>query len=350
MTTSAHAFAPVVLVVTTQPAVAIGPVEQRLMAGNVPYAMLGLAGMLEGRERVSLHVGPACDAALELVDARTGRRFTTEAVRGVWAANIRLPENPRMAATDPTALHAMVESLGRSEAWLLANGIINLLDHQALMLPSLTARLRCEHLLYQRALAAQVGLHVPDAYAGQSPARAREVLADAVDDACFVPFTREVVELDGRRFAILPRRIEPERRFALANLRAPALITSWPVLAQRCLSAFVVDRWLTLDARVRDPELDASIVDPFFHAAQDNLELRPLEAPPALATARDAFVEQAGLDYCVLDTGLDAEGRWCFLGAHPGASLDLFHEAGLPAYDHVVDRLVAGRATPRVLA
>jgi hypothetical protein len=337
--------APRILVIDRADRPGPGRVESLLAERGASYAVLFLDQVCAANAPASYHIAPGRAAVMRLRDGRGGETFSTRRLRGVWAEALGLPRNPMTAFLGDEDIGRTLRAVGEGESWLLGLSILACLGRGRLFLPQLVERSRANHRLYQLAVARDSGFSVPRTMVTSHESRVRQDLAPAAGEALhYQSLSQLAFEVRGKAYVSVDRHLEPERLFALRQLRAPAVFSVWPAWRRRLYVAVLGNQMWGLEVGLRRPDLDPEVTDLFYQRAQDNLAADPVELPPALRALCRRFVEASGLRYCTLDL-LEENGeadRWCLLAAHPDGRFHLFDEQGLPVYDRLLAALASG--------
>lgn len=321
-----------------------GAVERRLGERGAAIATLFLEEIYEAEQKVSFRIGPQQAGEISLCDSRTGQPFSLSRLQSVWAESLDLPANPMLSFFGSDDLSEVFAANGRGESWLLARSLIGWLAARFLFLPQLMEKNRANHRLYQMAVARDAGFQLAVTYVGGELARLAEVLAPAAGGKLhYRPFSPLSFTLEGRRFVSADRFLAFDRRIALSHLRAPALFTAWPSHRRRLHAAVIGREVAAVALTLADPGVDPDVTDPFYQRAQGNLLVTAAELPAAARELCLRFAALAGLRFLVLDLLEGEDGAVYFLEAHPGGSLRLFDEAGLPVYERLLNLLEGGR-------
>lgn len=337
-------MAPRILLLYPKPPARFGLVERRLLERQVPYAVLIFDQLFEERATVSYRLGRQGEKLL-LRDARNGEAVPLETIRGVWAESLDVPIRLGRPTYDVRDLPRYLKTVGHSETHFFVKSILALLSHRTLFLPQMMEAVRGHHKLYQLAVARDAGFRVPPTYAGARPAGLMNALApESIDELHYRPFSQHRFRARGQHFVTVERYVGEEASYSLHNLNTPALFSQPPRGLRRLLVAAVLDDLWALTVRLRDQQLDGDVTDVAYQHAQDNLDVEPVSLADDAARLCRTFLRATGLRYGIFDLLEDPRGEILFQVFHPFGQLHLFHEAGLPAVDRLIDVLAGGLA------
>jgi hypothetical protein len=318
--------------------------EEVLDRHGYPFAVMVLETVLTGESPVEFRSDTQGHWLLIYDDARSGRRCHSGNLKGIWAQDMGIPQTSS-GTTGGNSFTALSDS-GRMERRQFAFSILAALDHRFLFLPELTGRMRARSPYYLSNLARCAGLKVPSTSSGLLASfRAREFWQDRRLPIHYQPLSTTSITRKGKTFMTVSRFIEREKLFALANLRAPALFSQWPIAFRRYLAALVRGEWFVVEVAFKDLSLAPHVTDLDYHHALGNLICSPSFLPNEIQTACGRVMSQAGLSFGVVDLlhSQDRYANWFFVSARPGAGLDLFEEAGIPAWERLARWLCSGR-------
>ncbi|NOT02357.1 MAG: hypothetical protein HOP29_17255 [Phycisphaerales bacterium] len=219
------------------------------------------------------------------------------------------------------------------------------LAERFLFLPQVIERQRLTSPLYQLATARDVGFKVPPTVVGQvlSSLYAR----GPIERIHYRPLTAVQFQVRNAQFVTVERWIHADRTFAMHQAFGPAAFSLRPDSGNRILVLILGSKLFAIEISLIDPGRDPQITDFSFHAAQENLNASICSLTSPIQEVCHEFFRTTGLRFGLIDLLHDSEsGDLWYLAAHASPKLGLFHETGLPVYDHLLEWLLRGRDTP----
>lgn len=280
--------------------------------------------------RMDLTIRLATDAQGEFVlTFPDGRRVPMDEVTAVWW------RRPQAFGLPPTVTDPAHRQFAMSEAATAFQGMWQ--ASSALWVNNIMRDAAATHKPWQLALAAQIGLSIPETLMTNSPDEAKAFWARYPGDVVYKIFI-------ATPYAWRETRMVRAEEEALADHVRLA-----PVIFQRYIPAIFDLRITAIGSQLFAAEAHAQQGDyPVDVRVNRNIVYQPHRLPPDVERKLLALMGGLGLEYGAIDMRLTPDGDYIFLEVNPaGQFLYVERAAGIPIAAALAHHLARGVPTPR---